>query len=122
MAAALLEKEMIFDELHILTPEEFQRRGANLSLSGVFCEKPVAYTYEEYRAHLKLTEQYAQVHPNYRVNTQLAPAFHNIQISILEGRWAVVSKEGSPVIHFVIRHLRLREAIEQMVLPMVETE
>ncbi len=122
MAETILARETIFDELHALTPEEFQRRGAKLSLSGVFCEKPAAYTYEEYRAHLALTERYAETHSGYRLNTQLAPAFHNIQISILEGRWAVVSKEGSPVIHFVIRHPRLREAIEQMVLPMVETE
>ena len=47
----------------------------------------------------------------------MAPAFHNIAISILENRWAMVSKEGDPVIHFVIRHPQLREAIERMTLP-----
>ena len=36
------------------------------------------------------------------------------------GRCAMVSKEKSPAIHFVIRHPKLRGAIENFVPPMVE--
>ena len=78
---------------------------------------PLTYTYEEYLAHIRQTEEFARQHANYSVNLNMAPAFHNIAISILENRWAMVSKEGDPVIHFVIRHPQLREAIERMTLP-----
>ena len=47
-------------------------------------------------------------------------AFHNLQILIHEGQWAIVSKEKAPVIHFVIRHPRLRSAIENFIPPIVE--
>lgn len=47
-------------------------------------------------------------------------AFRNLQICIHEGQWAMVSKERSPAIHFVIRHPKLRAAIERFVPPMVE--
>ena len=34
----------------------------------------------------------------------------------------MISKNKVPVIHFVIRHPRLRQALEEMVLPVVESE
>ena len=47
-------------------------------------------------------------------------AFRNLQILIHEGQWAMVSKGNSPAIHFVIRHTKLRSAIENFIPPVTE--
>lgn len=117
MVEQILTGSTIFDELHAMSREEFHRRRVSLSTAEIFYEMPLTYTYEEYLAHIRQTEEFARQHANYSVNLNMAPAFHNIAISILENRWAMVSKEGDPVIHFVIRHPQLREAIERMTLP-----
>ena len=38
--------------------------------------------------------------------------FNNIEVRICHGKWVLISKKSSPNIHFVIRHLRLMQAIE----------
>ncbi len=49
-----------------------------------------------------------------------AHAFSNLQILIHEGQWVTVSKGNAPTIHFVIRHPKLRGAIESFIPPMTE--
>lgn len=39
-------------------------------------------------------------------------AFKNIQVFVKSGKWAIISKEKTPRIHFVIRHPKLVDAIE----------
>ena len=58
----------------------------------------------------------------YFIGFAAAHAFRNLQILIHEGQWAMVSKGKSPAIHFVIRHPKLRTAIERFVPPVVEVE
>lgn len=118
--AQILSVGTISHRLHEMSREEFSRCPVSLSLSGAFYEADIPYTYEEYREHLQLTQDYARTHPNYYADLTMAPAFHNIQIFIHEGKWAMASKSGSPVIHFIIRHPRLRSALENMILPMME--
>lgn len=48
------------------------------------------------------------------------PAFQNITIRICHERWAAVSKEKAPHIHFVIRLPKLVSAIENFSPPVVE--
>ena len=91
-----------------------------LSACDSFTEKELVYTYEEYTEHLARTREFAKTHPNYFVVSSDGFAFRNLRISINEGNWAMVSKEKSPSIHFVIRHPRLRTAIENFVPPIVE--
>ena len=86
----------------------------------MFCETDIPYSYEEYLAHLKETENFAAEHPNYTLKKTSSHAFCNLQINIHEGRWAMVSKGKAPAIHFVIRHPKLREAIENFIPPVVE--
>ena len=38
--------------------------------------------------------------------------FNNIEVRICHGKWVLISKKSSPNIHFVIRHPRLMQAIE----------
>ena len=116
----ILRTEIIEDEIPVISPEEFERHPIVLTLSGVFCEKDIFYTYEEYQAHLSGTEQYAAGHPNYHMRKTAAHAFRNLQISLHEGQWAMVSKGRSPAIHFVIHHPKLREAIGRFQPPVVE--
>lgn len=116
----ILRTEIIEDEIPVISPEEFECHPIVLTLSGAFCEKDIFYTYEEYRAHLSGTEQYAAAHPNYHMRKTAAHAFRNLQISLHEGQWAMVSKGRSPAIHFVIHHPKLREAIGRFRPPVVE--
>ncbi len=118
--ARVLEENTVADEVPLLTEAEFAACPPALDLSGAFCETDVPYTYEEYRAHLAQTEEFAAAHENYTVNLSTAHAFRNLQILIHEDQWAMVSKSKVPTIHFVIRHPKLRGAIENFIPPVTE--
>ena len=118
----ILKTEMVEDEIPHITPEEFERYPMLLSLSGMFCEKEIFYTYEDYMAHLNQTKMFAETHPNYILNQTSAHIFRNLQIYIHEGKWAMVSKNKALVIHFVIHHPKLREAMENFIPPVVEKD
>lgn len=50
------------------------------------------------------------------------PAFRNIRVQICHERWAIVTKERSPRVSFVIRHPKLVDAIERFAAPLVDEE
>ena len=116
----ILKTETVEDEIPNISTEEFEHYPMLLSLSGMFCEKEIVYTYEDYMEHLNQTKMFAEAHPNYILNQTSAHIFRNLQIYIHEGKWAMVSKSKTPVIHFVIHHPKLREAIENFIPPVVE--
>ena len=116
----ILQRNRITDEITLPEQEEFAQYPVNLSLSGMFCETDISYTWEEYQEHLEQMRMYEQAHENYILKETKAQTFRNLQIKIHEGKWAMVSKGKAPAIHFVIYHSRLREAIEQFVPPVVE--
>lgn len=116
----LLKENELHLELPRLTREMFDQYPAALSLSGLFYERDIPYTYEEYWAHLRQTEEFAASHPRCTVELTSGGAFRNLQITMHEGQWVMVSKEKSPAIHFVIRHAKLRTAIECFTPPVVE--
>ena len=119
-AEAILRENDMRMELPRLTEESFGQYPVTLSLSGLFFERDIPYTYEEYLAHIEQTERFAEEHPRCRLELTTGGTFRNLQISMHEGQWAMVSKEKSPAIHFVIRHAKLRTAIENFVPPVVE--
>ena len=80
----------------------------------------VEQAYQEYLEHIDQTEQFAAGHSRCRLELTADSTFRNLQIVMHEGRWAMVSKEKSPAIHFVIRHVKLRSAIESFEPPLVE--
>lgn len=116
----ILESGEISDEICELSEAAFMQNPMTLSAFDSFTEKELVYTYEEYTEHLARTREFAKTHPNYSVVSSDGFAFRNLRISINEGNWAMVSKEKSPAMHFVIRHPRLRTAIENFVPPIVE--
>lgn len=119
-AEEIMKNGILEDEIPLLSREEFIRYPLSLSLSGMFYETDILYTYEDYLEHLKQTEKYAADHPNYILNKTSAHAFRNLKISIHEGQWAMVSKNKAPAIHFLIHHPELRNAIENFLPPVTE--
>lgn len=119
---AILASETIEDEIPAFTPEEFKEHTPSLELSGVFCETDIPYSKEEYMAHLNDAKAFAEQNPNYTLKLSMTHDFHNLQILIYEGRWVMVSKGKAPAIHFVIRHPKLRSAIESFIPPIMERE
>ena len=118
----ILKSGTIKIELPILTKEEFEKYPLVLSLSEMFYEKDVYCTYSQYRKHLKETEVFAKNHQNLNLIMSDNHAFRNIQITINEGKWVLISKNRYPSIHFVIRHAKLRKAIENMIIPVSENK
>ena len=119
-AEDILEAGSMEDEIPSLTREEFERYPMTLSLSGMFREGDLPYTYEEYLDHLEQSRSYAGRHPNYSLVQTSAQTFRNLQIIMHRGKWAMVSKGNAPAIHFVIHHPNLRQAIERFVPPVRE--
>lgn len=118
----ILENERIEDEIPDFVQENFTKNPPMLELSGIFCEEDIPYNEEEYTAHLKESMAFAEQNPNYTLKCSTAHAFHNLKIIIHEGQWVMVSKGKTPAIHFVIRHPKLRSAIECFIPPITEDE
>ena len=109
-AEALSECPRIELCVPVLTPEQFAASPLNLSLSGLFFETDIPYTYEIYRAHLEATRAYAADRPNMILAPDPAPAFRNLSYSVVGERLVIVSKNKSPAIHFVIHHPKMVQA------------
>lgn len=116
----ILENERIEDEIPDFVQENFTKSPPMLDLSGIFCEEDIPYNEEEYTAHLKESMAFAEQNPNYTLKCSTAHAFNNLKIIIHEGQWVMVSKGKTPAIHFVIRHPKLRSAIECFIPPITE--
>ena len=119
---SILETMTIEDEICCLSREEFETCPHAIDLSGVFCASDVLYSYDDYSAHLKSTESYAQTHENYSLKYAKRQTFCNLQILIHEGQWAMISKGNAPAIHFVIRHPKLLSALENFIPPVIEDQ
>lgn len=117
---SILESETLEDEVPALTPEEFSKNPPVLDLSGIFCETNLPYSEEEYRMHMSDTKAFARKNPNYILRISTTHAFHNLQILVHEGQWAMISKSKAPAIHFIIHHPKLRNAIKNFIPPIVE--
>ncbi len=116
----ILEHDRCEIDLSSISREEFEKYPVALSLAGVFPDENLYYTWEEYQEHLSATQAFLQSRPGCSLQITARPGFRNIRIYILKGRWVMISKNVSPAIHFVIRHPKLRAALENMVLPVVE--
>lgn len=116
----IIENNKMTDSLTVLSKDEFNSNNVNLSLSTLFYEKDIKYTYEQYQKHINLTNEQSKISKNYSFVTDNKKGFNNIEISILKNKWVVISKNKSPAIHFVIKHKKLLNAISNLVIPIVE--
>ncbi len=110
----VLTHSPITDAFPDLSQEAFAQYAPTLPLSTLFFPKDIRYTYADYRQHLEQTNEYARTHPGYSIRP-CDTDFHNISISVLKGRWAMISKSNAPAIHFVVRYSKLRSAIENFI-------
>lgn len=107
-----LQSGPVEDRIPALSREEYAEMPLTLSLSEAFYEHEICCTYDEYLEHSHQTMAFAEHTPNYTVLSQHTRIFRNIQIRIKHSEWVIISKNKSPVIHFVIRHPKMRKAIE----------
>lgn len=110
----------IIDEIMIPSKEDFEKHPMHLSLAGCFFDKPISYSYEDMQLHLTQTKEYAENHTNYALKVTDITAFRNIQIQILENQYVVVSKAKAPVIHFVIKHPVMVNALQNFNIAVIE--
>ena len=121
MEQIFTHSEMV-DELPEISEKEYGIHPAGLSLADAFLEKDILMTYEEYRLCIKAAEDYMENHSRYRFYCVKVKGFRNIQISCHMGKWCMVSKNKAPAIHFVIHHPKLRHALENIYLPIIDEE
>ena len=107
----LLKNNTINDIIYILSKEEFTKNIPSLSLSNIFYDKKIKYSYETYLKHLKETKKFASKNNNYILNISNYLTFNNISITIFDKKLVIISKEENPTIHFVIKHPKLVNAI-----------
>lgn len=120
MTETILKNGMICDEISILSEEMFEKEPVYLSLSGMFSEKGLRYTYQEYLQHIAATRQFVEEHAGYDLYTDTVQTFRNIQIQVNVGKWVIVSKNNAPSIHFVIKHPKMIRAFEDFCRPTIE--
>ena len=107
----LLKNNTINDIIYILSKEEFTKNIPSLSLSNIFYDKKIKYSYETYLKHLKETKTFASKNNNYILNISDYLTFNNISITVFDKKEVIISKEENPTIHFVIKHPKLVNAI-----------
>lgn len=119
-AEQILAHSALCLEIPAFSEAAFGAQPPLLNLCGAFYEQDLSYTREEYAGHLEATKAFAAAHPRCTLRRLQTPAFSNLQILIFEGQWAMVSKNRSPAVHFMIRHPALCRAIEHFSPPLVE--
>lgn len=108
----ILKNNKIVDEITILTKEEFEINKCYLSLSKIFYDNKIIYTYEDYINHINLIKEFKKKNKNYDFKTNNTNIFKNINIHIIDNKQVIISKENAPSIHFVINHPKLVDAIK----------
>lgn len=115
----ILKDNFVADEIPVLNENDFKEHPLSLSLSLMFCDTDYEYTFDEYAKHLQLTKKFAEENRNYSAVRARENAFANIQITMHENEYVMISKNKAPTIHFVIRHSTLRKAIENLEFPVL---
>lgn len=115
----ILKDNFVADEIPVLNENDFKEHPLSLSLSLMFCDTDYEYTFDEYAKHLQLTKKFAEENRNYSAVRTRENAFANIQITMHENEYVMISKNKAPIIHFAVRHPILRKAIENLEFPVL---
>lgn len=101
--------------------ERYDEKPVFLSLSGLFYDREILCTYDEYQEHVRLMREFEKEHENYRCIGDTNSPFRNIQIFMHAGQGLILSKNKTPAIHLNIKHSKLRQAFEAMLSPYGES-
>lgn len=110
----ILKKSKIEDHIPDVNEDDFKKRPIFLSLSGLFYDKDIFYTYEEYQEHMDQARKMQKDIPNYSLVMRPDINFRNIQIFVQKGEWVLISKNKTPVIHYLISHPVIRQNLENI--------
>ena len=105
----LLNDNIITYNIYIEKEEDFINNEIYLSLENLFTDKKIKYNYDEYLEHLEELKKFKN--KNYKIVYMDNKTFKNITVTILEKNFVLISKNANPVVHFVIRHPKLIDAI-----------
>lgn len=108
----ILNNNLIYDEIQILSENEFNKKNYTLSLSDLFLDKEIYYTYEQYLEHINCIKKFKNKNYKYIINNNII--FQNINIHIIENKQVIISKENLPSIQFIITNNKLVNAIENI--------
>lgn len=117
--AKSLENGTVTDVFGILSREEFEEHTIPLSLSEIFPEKDIYFEYDEYLNLCSRAKELSSAQNGYSVRILENNPFRNINISVKNGSYVMLSKNNSPAIHFVIRHPTLISAFENFEFPII---
>ncbi len=123
-------KCQILQNINIISKEEFGNSPVHLSLGTSFLEYSIPYSYETYRKHIALTNEYAQRHDYIKLTNSGNQVFKKIQImfgsydtknekastngSETNYDWVLIIKSISPNICFFIEHPALVKALSKL--------
>ena len=97
--------------------ESYSKKPVFLSVSGLFVNREILCTYEEYAEHVRLMRKFEAEHTNFSCVADKNSPFRNIQIFMHSGQWVMLSKNKTPTIHLYINHSKLRQALENILSP-----
>ncbi len=107
----ILKTNTITDTIYSLNNDDFKKENIYLSLENIFYNKHIKYTYEEYINHYNDTINYSKNNKNYKIINNNNRTFKNINVTSVLNNYIIISKGNNPIIHFVIRHPKLIDAI-----------
>lgn len=116
----MIDNNIFIDEIPIIDKKEFENSPLSLLLSNIFYGSKIYYKYEDYLEHLEMTKEFEKNNSNYKLVLKPFNTFKNIDLFICKNNWIMISKANSPSIHFVIRHPKLMNAIENFTPPIIE--
>ncbi len=107
----ILKTNTITDTIYNLNNDDLKKENIYLSLENIFYNKHIKYTYEEYINHYNDTINYSKNNKNYKIINNNNRTFKNINVTSVLNNYVIISKGNDPIIHFVIRHPKLIDAI-----------
>lgn len=109
---SLLKKEKMTFIIPKLTKEDFEKNIPSLSLSALFLDCSIPYTFETYQSHFLQTKNFIHQYDNCILSINEYMKFNNIDITIINDKQVLVSKVKTPTIHFVIKHPRMVKSFD----------
>ena len=102
-------------ENEVAVQEETNIQSCFIPLAGIFGGQELWYAADLYKKHLEETRNFAASHTNYILIENSAPKFRNLQVSIMDENWIMLSKTKNPTIHFVIQEPKLCKTVWKMI-------
>ena len=109
MINTLLKTNTLEDNIYL---QDKTTKKNLLILINNFNPITLEYSSEEYQEHLKKTINFAKKNNNYHLQTFKRQTFNQMNITIIKDKLVIITKTKDPVIHFVIHHNKLVNAIQ----------